>query len=140
VQRASSHIFFFWAELIASRASAWTHIASRKHVIRRVYTASVEEVGEHVVMLGDLNLVLKNGTELEMGFATRMMVDNAESAEPRIELCQVWAVGICFILIFVGLRNYTDEMQDSAPLMKALSESKAGPEDGDHEQAVSHSS
>lgn len=43
------------------------------------------------MILGNLELVLKNGTELEMGFAARMVVD-VESGEPKVVLCQVWAV------------------------------------------------
>ena len=59
-------MWFFFSELTASRASAWTHIASRKHVIHKVYTGSIDEVSEDVMMRGDLELVLKSGGVLEM--------------------------------------------------------------------------
>jgi hypothetical protein len=85
-------VSIFFPELIASRASAWTHIASRKHVIHKVYTGSIDSVGSDVMMRGNLDVVLKNGMTLEMEFAARMLVDGPASAEPKVVLCQVWAV------------------------------------------------
>jgi hypothetical protein len=81
---------------MASRAAAWTQIASRKHVIQKVYTGSIDEAGGDVVMLGKLDLVLKSGTVLGMEFVARMVVDDALSAEPKVILYQVWAVWIPF--------------------------------------------
>jgi hypothetical protein len=51
--KAKSHAFFFFPELIASRASAWTHIASRKYVIHKVYTGSIDVVGGDIMMRGN---------------------------------------------------------------------------------------
>jgi hypothetical protein len=101
-------MLFSFSELIASRASAWTHIASRKHVIHKVYTGSIDEVGGDVMMRGNLELVLKSGAVLEMEFVARMVVDDVLSAEPKFVLCQVWAVWITLFLfefscIFKGL-------------------------------------
>ena len=67
-------------------------------MIQKVYTGSVNEVGRDVMMQGNLELVLKNGMVLEMEFVARMVVDDAQAAEPRVVLWQVWAVWIALFL------------------------------------------
>jgi hypothetical protein len=91
-------ISYLILELKASRESAWTHITSRKHNIKKVFAGSVASPGADVMMLGQLDLQLSVGTELTMDFTARIVVDDAVSMRPKIKLCQVWAVCAPFYL------------------------------------------
>lgn len=89
---AQSFLSGLLLELKASRATAWTHIASRKHDIQKVFAGSVDSVGSDIMMLGRLDLGLRNGNSLSMDFISRFVLEDTFSVKPKIALCQVWAV------------------------------------------------
>lgn len=91
------------AAISRSRDKAWEMVISRHHTVQRVYVN--DEAGCDLMVLGRVKMLFRNGKDLEMEFAGRLLLD-AESqtgGQPRLKMMQVFA--------------------DSAPAASALKES-----------------
>lgn len=68
-------------------------VISRHHTVQRVYVN--DEAGCDLMVLGRVKMLFRNGKDLEMEFAGRLLLD-AESqtgGQPRLKMMQVFAVG-----------------------------------------------
>lgn len=78
-------------EIIASRAQAWAHIASRKHNIIRVFAGDISNPSHDIMLQATLELGLKNGKTIELEFAARAEVVEWEGAT-KLQSFVVWTV------------------------------------------------
>ncbi|KAI9836765.1 MAG: hypothetical protein M1819_000930 [Sarea resinae] len=78
-------------EIRRSRDNAWRVIETRRHEILKAYVADLE--GRDVMLIGKVQMGLRNGKTVDSEFTARMVVDEAsdESGSPRLSYSQVWA-------------------------------------------------
>jgi hypothetical protein len=85
-------------EIRRSRDHAWDHIKSRHHEIVKIYVCN--EACDDLMLIGKLEMGLRNGKDVVGEFIARVVVKGADSSSPMIKSYTVWA--------------------DSAPLVKAM--------------------
>lgn len=73
------------------RDNAWDKIASRQHVILKVYS-SQPDTSEDLLLLGYNTMQLRNGKTVVLDFVARIVLEEPSSGEIRIKSCESWAV------------------------------------------------
>ncbi|KAJ5531860.1 hypothetical protein N7527_005253 [Penicillium freii] len=78
-------------EIKKSKLNAWGAITSRRHRIKRVFVA--DEGGHDLMLIGEVDLGLKNGKSITNEYAARMLVDQdiIHEGHPRLSLSSVWS-------------------------------------------------
>ncbi|KAA8652925.1 uncharacterized protein ATNIH1004_001834 [Aspergillus tanneri] len=86
-----SDIYVGEAEIQKSKLNAWKLFTSRRHRVKRVFVA--DEQGYDLMLIGEVELGLRNGRAVTNEFTCRMLVDEASVNEgtPRLALSSVWS-------------------------------------------------
>ncbi|KAL2072004.1 hypothetical protein VTL71DRAFT_11347 [Oculimacula yallundae] len=74
--------------IAASRKSAWTAIASRKHVVVCVYAGAKDF--SSILIIGNLVAGLHNGNQIDVEFIAQVDLDGVVQERPRATLYKVW--------------------------------------------------
>ncbi|KAJ5519545.1 hypothetical protein N7453_001967 [Penicillium expansum] len=79
------------AEIKKSKLNAWGAITSRRHHIKRVFVA--DQDGRDLMLIGEVDLGLKNGKSITNEYTARMLVDqdSVNEGHPRLALSFVWS-------------------------------------------------
>ncbi|KAJ5115654.1 hypothetical protein N7456_000002 [Penicillium angulare] len=86
-----SDVYVGEAEIRKSKLNAWKLFTSRRHRVKRVFVS--DEHGYDLMLIGEVDLGLKNGRAVTNEFTCRMLVDGASVAarSPRLALSSVWS-------------------------------------------------
>jgi len=76
--------------ILASRKEAWRVVASRKHTVLSVYSASKDF--SNILIVGNLIASLKNGNQVDTEFIAQIDLEGVGEGEPRATLYKVWGV------------------------------------------------
>lgn len=78
-------------EIVQTRQNAWEVIDQRRHHISRVYIRDAES--RDLLLLGELDAVLRNGKHMHQEFCAWAVVDERSSVDsPKLSSYQVWMV------------------------------------------------
>jgi len=64
------------------RDNVWGTVESRKHHITKVYASDGE--GRDLLMLGEINSQLKDGSKTTVGFAARLVLDRTAGVKVKL--------------------------------------------------------
>lgn len=80
------------SEIIASRSTAWNHVATRKHQVLRVYIAKRDYTD--ILLVGKVEVKYKNGNDLSTEFIARAAFEVVGDGRVKANLYQGWAVSV----------------------------------------------
>ncbi len=72
-------------------------VASRKHTVLRVYSASKDF--SNLLIVGNLRAGLQNGNQVDTEFVAQIDLEGVRQGEPRATLYKVW--GVSRVAIFL---------------------------------------
>ncbi|EED18011.1 conserved hypothetical protein [Talaromyces stipitatus ATCC 10500] len=86
-----SDVFVGEAEIRKSKLNAWKAFSSRRHRVKQVFVA--DKNGYDLMLIGEVELGLKNGKSYTNEYTCRMLVDQASvnDGKPRLALSSVWS-------------------------------------------------
>lgn len=65
-------------------------IKGRRHTVHKVYTCN--EKADDLLLIGKVERYLHDGRTLETEWASRLVIENASSKQPRLKLFNAWSV------------------------------------------------